>query len=285
MAARSVDTSTEALRMPTAFLSSEEYDERAQRLYNEGRYDAALGLLREGLRLYPNAVDLYVGLAFAQLSREEFAWAKNAFEKALLLDEHNEDALVGLGETLLRIGHHAEALNVFGRARRRRSGADPQLLLSIGRALYREGLGPQARDAFLDALEATPDLAEAHAGLAYTFHLDGQVRRARATLRRALDLNPHLHEARVFLGHLLYDAGSWEGALATYRAVPIDEHWDALAVRRALELMAALEGVEDARAEPWRDRLRAIDGRRSYVDRLLAEIEARGVGAGGRRAD
>ena len=37
--------------MPTPFLSSEEYDERAHQLYNEGEYDEALDVLKEGLAL------------------------------------------------------------------------------------------------------------------------------------------------------------------------------------------------------------------------------------------
>ena len=41
--------------MANPFLSSEEYDERAHQLYNEGEYDDALTVLREGLALYPNA--------------------------------------------------------------------------------------------------------------------------------------------------------------------------------------------------------------------------------------
>ncbi len=47
--------------MPSPFLSSEEYDERAHQLYNEGHYDEALALLREGLGLYPNAVERLTG--------------------------------------------------------------------------------------------------------------------------------------------------------------------------------------------------------------------------------
>ena len=35
--------------MSTPFLSSEEYDERAHALYNEGKYDEALTLLREAV--------------------------------------------------------------------------------------------------------------------------------------------------------------------------------------------------------------------------------------------
>ena len=44
--------------MPERFLSSEEYDEQAHKLYNDGDYDAALEMLKEGLSLYPNAVEL-----------------------------------------------------------------------------------------------------------------------------------------------------------------------------------------------------------------------------------
>ena len=61
--------------MPERFLSSEEYDEQAHKLYNDGDYDGALDVLKEGLALYPNAVDLCVGLGYARLAREEYAWA------------------------------------------------------------------------------------------------------------------------------------------------------------------------------------------------------------------
>ena len=69
--------------MTEPFLSSDEYDEQAHQLYNEARYDAALALLREGLTRYPQAVELHVGLGYAQLAREEYAWARAAFDAAL----------------------------------------------------------------------------------------------------------------------------------------------------------------------------------------------------------
>ena len=64
--------------MATPFLSSEEYDERAHRLYNAGDYDRALEMLKEGLVLYPDCADLYVGLGYTRLAREEFAWARQS---------------------------------------------------------------------------------------------------------------------------------------------------------------------------------------------------------------
>src|SRR5688572_33306104 len=68
--------------MSDPFLSSDEYDERAHQLYNEGQYDDAIETLREGLGLYPHAVELHVGMGYARLAREEFAWARRAFEEA-----------------------------------------------------------------------------------------------------------------------------------------------------------------------------------------------------------
>src|SRR5258706_439997 len=65
--------------MSDPFLSSDEYDERAHQLYNEGQYDDAIDTLREGLGLYPHAVELHVGMGYARLAREEFAWARRAF--------------------------------------------------------------------------------------------------------------------------------------------------------------------------------------------------------------
>ena len=99
--------------MPERFLSSEEYDEQAHKLYNDGDYDGALEMLKEGLSLYPNAVELYVGLGYARLAREEYAWARKAFEQAVVLDASHDDALVGLGETLLRFGEQERALKLF----------------------------------------------------------------------------------------------------------------------------------------------------------------------------
>src|SRR5437016_12604922 len=101
--------------MSDPFLSSDEYDERAHQLYNEGQYDEAIDTLREGLSLYPHAVELHVGMGYARLAREEFAWARRSFEEARGLDPDHEDTLAGLGEVLLKFGERAAALACFDR--------------------------------------------------------------------------------------------------------------------------------------------------------------------------
>lgn len=261
--------------MATSFLGSEEYDERAHNLYNEGDYDAALDTLKEGLRLYPHSVELYVGLGYTRLAREEFVWAKQAFEKALVLDPENEDALVGLGEVMLRIGRREDALDLFEQARRNGCNEDLDLLLSMGRALYRERMFAHARDVFAEAVNLRPDSAEAVAALGYTLHRLGDEVAARRNLRRALKLDPDHHEARVYLGHLLYDRGDWEGALQELERVPPSEHWDPVALWRLIELKRALHGLESGDPElvPWEARLEELEVDPDPLDELFAEIE------------
>src|SRR5579862_6821264 len=147
--------------MASGFLGSEEYDEQAHQLYNEGRYDEALALLREGLAVYPNAVELHVGLGYARLAREEFGWAKRAFEEALVLDPDHEDGLAGLGETLLRFNQKDGALRCFRRVLELGYDDDLDLMLQCGRALFREGLIAEAKEFFQVVVNQAPDSAEA----------------------------------------------------------------------------------------------------------------------------
>src|SRR3569623_1221166 len=130
--------------MATPFLSSEEYVERAHELYNEGQYDAALDVLREGLNLYPESVELHIGAGFARLVREEYAWARRSFEVALVRVEMMEEAReffevaareqMDLPEASARLGyvHH-------------RLGNDEAALMHLRRALQLDEEHTEAR--------------------------------------------------------------------------------------------------------------------------------------------
>ena len=263
--------------MATPFLSSEEYDERAHRLYDEGDYDGAIEMLKEGLVLYPHAVDLYVGLGYTRLAREEYAWARQAFAQALALEPDNEDALVGAGEALFRLGRDEEALKHFDRVWRNGAADDLDLLLSMGRTLYRERYYAEAREAFDRAVELFPESADAVAALAYTVHRQGDEDESKRLLRRALELDPALYEARIYLGHLLYDQGEWEGALREFESVPPAEHWDPVALWRLIELRRTLGALEPGAPAlaVWEERQRDLAENVDPIDELLAEIEQR----------
>src|SRR5438445_426679 len=125
------------IAMAEPFLSSDDYDERAHQLYNEAQYDQAIEVLRAGLGIYPHAVELHVGMGYARLAREEYMWARRAFEEAAGLDPDHEDALAGLGEVLLKFGDRAGAVACFERILALGFRDDQALMLQIGRALFR----------------------------------------------------------------------------------------------------------------------------------------------------
>lgn len=272
--------------MGTPFLSSEEYDERAHQMYNEGRYDEALDILREGLGVYPNAVDLHVGVGYARLAREEYAWARRAFEEALVLDPEHEDALAGLGETLLRFNQRDAALRCFRLVLELGYDEDIELMLQCGRALFRDGLIVEAREFFEIALVRSPGNAEALALIGYCEHRLGEDERAIRTLRRALRANAHHGEARVYLANILYDNGSYEEALAELENTVPEDHWDELGIWRYLELMGNLRQVadDDPDLKPWNERLLELNGEPDVTDSLLDEIEQRAAASAERDA-
>jgi len=264
--------------MSEPFLSSDDFDERAHQLYNDGQYDDAVDLLRDGLALYPHSVELHVGMGYARLAREEYAWARRAFDDALGLDTAHEDALAGLGEVLLKFGDDAGALRCFERILALGFREDHDLMLQVGRALFREGVLDQARRFFEMALSAHPDSAEASACVAYAAHRLNDEGGALHWLRRALELDPAHGEARIYVANLLYDRGEYEAALFHLERTTPADHFDALAIWRLLELKRSIYRLPEGDPEltPWQDRLHEMAVETVPEDLLLAEIEAMG---------
>jgi Flp pilus assembly protein TadD len=263
--------------MPIPFMSSEEYDERAHQLYNEGQYDEALSVLREGLSLYPHSVELQIGVGYARLARDEFAWARKAFEDALVLDPEHEDALAGFGETLLRFGQSDTALKSFKKTLELGYEDDVELMLQIGRALFRDGLVEEAREFFDVAVRYAPESAEAVALVGYTLHRLGNDDAAIATLRRALQLDDDFAEARIYLGNIHYDRGEFESALYHLDRTTPEDHWDELGIWRLIELKKSIHRYrdDDVRLKAWDERLGELAGEPDALDELFAEVEQR----------
>ena len=268
--------------MPTPFLSSEEYDERAHQLYNEGQYDEALTVLREGLTLYPSSVELHVGVGYARLAREEFAWARRAFEEALVLEPEHEDGLAGLGETLLKFGLEDAALRCFHRILELGYTDDIDLVLQVGRSLFREAslrdsqaLFGEALHFFEAAVEQTGDSAEAVACVGYAKHRLGDDEGSIASLRKALQLDADHSEARIYLANLLYDRGEFEGALYHFERTQPEDHWDELGIWRLIELKRAVYKLDenDSELRPWDERLAELGEGLDDIDELLMELE------------
>src|SRR5262249_49942137 len=234
--------------------------------------------------LYPNAVELHVGAGYAQLAREEYAWARRCFEDALVLEPEHEDGLAGLGETLLRLGQDNAALRCFHRTLELGYGDDIDLMLQVGRALFGEGSNREradyfdtAKTFFETAVQHAPDSAEALACVGYTQHRMGDDDAAIATLRRSLQLDDEHAEARIYLANILYDRREFETALYHLDQTSPEDHWDELGIWRLIELKRRMYRLEeqDPDLKPWEDRLAELAGDLDEIDEMLIELEPR----------
>jgi tetratricopeptide (TPR) repeat protein len=275
--------------MATPFLSSEEYDERAHQLYNEGQYDDALAVLREGLALYPNSVELHIGVGYARLAREEYAWARRSFEEALVLEPEHEDALAGLGETLLKFGLEEAGLRCFRRTLELGYADDLDLMLQIGRALFREASSRDRRELFSGALEffdvavqQAPESAEAIACVGYAQHRLGDDEAAVASLRRSLQADSDHMEARIYLANILYDRGDYDASLYHFERTTPEDHWDELGIWRLVELKRSAHKLDehDPELKPWEERLAELGGEMDDIDELFLEVDGALAGDG-----
>ena len=100
---------------------------------------------------------------------------------------------------------------------------------------------------------------------------------ALATLRRALQLDPEYHEARIYLANVLYDRGDYEAALYHLEQTKPEDHWDELAIWRLLEMKRTQFNLPegDPELKPWEERLTELGGEMDDIDEMLAEIEGK----------
>lgn len=262
--------------MTSEFWSGDQYDAEAQRLYEAGDYDAALEVLRRALDIHPSSVELLVSLGYTRLAREEYPWARRAFEEALANEPDHEEALAGLGEVVLKLGERGRAFRAFERILELGFDDDLELMLCVGRSLLREGLLERAERFFRFAVNADRSNAEAALDLAYVLYRKDDHEGAQYWGRQAVHLDPDSDEARALYGNLLYERGEFAAALEQLERIPPGRVTDPVVAWRIVELTRRLRDLPgDAREiRPYLMVLDELSAAPSPEDRLLAEIEA-----------
>src|SRR3989475_2461277 len=144
-----------------------------------------------------------------------------------------------------KFGDRAGAVACFDRILALGFRDDHDLLLQIGRALFREGVLDQARRFFEIAVTAHPDSADVTACVGYTAHRLSDEGGALHWLRRALELDHSHAEARIYLANLLYDRGEYEAALFHLERTDPGEHADTLGIWRLVELKKSVYRLKD----------------------------------------
>ena len=259
--------------MRLEFWGPDDYDLNAQKHYEAGELDAAIQILREGTAIYPEVTELRVSLGYTELAREEYAWARRGFAGALRLEPDHEDALVGLGEVLLKLGERGRAFRAFDRVLELGFSGDADLMLSIGRILLREALFERAERFLRLAAAADPDGALAPTDLGSVLQQLDRLDEAHEWFERALRRDPENHDARALLGNLVYEEGDRRTALAHFERIPTAALWDTLTIWRIVELMRAFDEQEhESGITPYISRLEELFGAMPPEDRLIDDL-------------
>ncbi len=149
-------------------------------------------------------------------------------------------------------------------------------MLQVGRALFREGMLAAAQQFFEYAVAAQPDCPEAAACVGYACHRLNDDSGALYWLRRALQIDPHYSEARIYLANMLYDRSESEAAMHHLHQTVPEDHFDELGIWRYIELKKAIYRLaeRDPELRPWFARLGEVAGELDPTDQVLAEVES-----------
>jgi Tfp pilus assembly protein PilF len=259
--------------MNLEFWGPDDYDRHAQTHYESGDLDTAVRLLREGVAIYPDVAELRVSLGYTELAREEYAWARRAFDGALRIDPDHEDALVGVAEALIKLGERGPGFRALERVLELGFSGDADLMISIGRILLRERLFERAERFLRLAVAADPEGTDAPADLGSVLHQLGRDDEAARWFEKAVERDPQNHDARVLHANLLYGQGDRRAALSHFRQVPPQALWDTLTIWRIVELERACElNSGESTIAPYLSRLEDLLGAVRPEDRLIEEL-------------
>jgi predicted TPR repeat methyltransferase len=190
----------------------------------EGRLDDAIGLLRAGARQDPRSPEAHnnLGNVLAMMRRHDQAAA--GFRTAIALrpdfaEAHNNlaSAMAAQGKTDEAARHYRQAIAL------RPTYGDAHL--NLGRILSESGELDAAEVHYRHALALGSRPAETHCRLGDLARMQRKFEAAGNSYQQAIAHAPNLAQAWLGLGHVHYQAGRYEGALAAFARAP--EHAEA----------------------------------------------------------
>ena len=163
------------------------YNNRAVALLSEQRLPAALAHARIALELDPAYPTTWSNTGVLRLRNGDRSGAENAYAMALGLDPVNASALFNMVGLYQRSGdHRREAL--FRKRLDTVERSDPFHQFLLGMEYEKQGDGARAAEHYLHAIRLHGGEHRFYSGLARAYLLDGDPRRARRALKRALSL-------------------------------------------------------------------------------------------------
>lgn len=176
-----------------------------QAYQSQGKTDEAVVEVNRNVELYPTAPDNYVTLGELFLQKQDYAAARDNYEKAVKLDPNLAKAYFGLASACARLGQKEEAAEYRLKFKE---------IEDTKRDLARD------RRATFDPLQVTRDsVAHTHTDVARVLNVRGQAAGAEQLWRRAAELDPNNVTCRFGLADNLLRREELTEALPWYQQI------------------------------------------------------------------
>lgn len=174
---------------------------------NDNNIQPAFTELQKALKLNPYDKEIHNALGVIYLTKlEDYAKARDHFEKALSIDKNYSEAATNLGNTYANLKEYNKAIESYQAALSNPQYKNAALALNnLGMVYYRLSKFDEALSAFKEALKRYSDFHAPYYGLALSYNAKGQYGDAALALKRAIELDPlyngDINKARIALGN------------------------------------------------------------------------------------
>jgi tetratricopeptide (TPR) repeat protein len=199
--------------------------------------ESAISYLERAIDADPEYVPAYSMLGALYCERGELTEADYCFRMGLRYAPGTGDLLLGLARNCVGLGDRPEAISLLAEAR---AGNWDSADFLFRLALYYGELyeTDSAVEVWRRVIELRPTDALAHNNLGLQWHFGkGDPHRAKSAFERALELHPHLTEARFNLCSVLADLGEVDAAVAGFDRMRDGAFHDEAMFHRAVVLL------------------------------------------------
>ncbi|MCK5113364.1 MAG: tetratricopeptide repeat protein [Phycisphaerae bacterium] len=226
--------------------------ERAQKLYQQGRWVEAAAELRAAIEVNPCNASWFYNLGLTLEALEDFSAACDAFQGATDIDSDDIEALNRLGVNLTRIGRYAESLECFEKIEKLDPTYEPSYcnrvvtysefgqhdeaelmfymaqhikedcplcFFNIGSSLYSRGQYDRAIDCWKQTLRIDPVHRQAHAHIGDAYWAKGDLENAKKYYQLEVEIVGDDDETNLDLGEVLLELGELEEAEKKFSSV------------------------------------------------------------------
>lgn len=187
--------------------------EHGVELEQAGRFQEALDVYLEVLRVRPDVEGVYTLVGNAQLGLGRVEEALTSYRRAARHDATDAGARFGAGNALYNLRRFAEAADEYRAAARLRADV-PDIFASLSSAYYNLDRYAEAVAAAREAVRVKPDFAVGYVNLSWYYSMTDQHQESLDAARRGAELDPSNQMAHTNMCRALNDLGQFAAAAA-----------------------------------------------------------------------